>query len=104
MGKSNLWSIILAGGEGERLTPLVQRWLGRHKAKQYCTFIGTRSMFQHTLDRADLLSDPERKVTVIAQAHREEVMPQLVGRQPGRLIFQPTNRDTAVGVFLALTF
>ncbi len=103
MGKSNLWSIILAGGEGERLTPFVQRWLGRHKAKQYCTFIGTRSMFQHTLDRADLLSDPERKVTVIAQAHREEVMPQLVGRQPGRLIFQPTNRDTAVGVFLALT-
>ena len=49
----DLWSIILAGGNGERLKPMVQRWLGRHKPKQYCTFIGTRSMFEHTLDRSD---------------------------------------------------
>ncbi len=103
MGKSNLWSIILAGGEGERLRPLVQRWLGRHKAKQYCTFIGTRSMFQHTLDRADLLTAPERKVTVIARAHRREALLQLAGRESGKLIFQPANRDTAAGIFLALT-
>lgn len=29
-----LWSIILAGGEGERVRPLIQRWLGCHKPKQ----------------------------------------------------------------------
>ena len=59
--KDNLWSIVLAGGEGERLKPFVQKWLGRHKPKQYCTFIGTRSMFQHTLDRADQITDPNTK-------------------------------------------
>ncbi|MDC8446861.1 MAG: hypothetical protein LV473_00735 [Nitrospira sp.] len=48
----DVWSIVLAGGEGERMKPLVQRWLGRHRPKQYCTFVGTRSMFQHTVDRA----------------------------------------------------
>jgi mannose-1-phosphate guanylyltransferase len=64
--RDDLWSIILAGGEGERLRPLMQRWLGQHKPKQYCTFVGTRSMLQHTLDRADQISDPEQKVTVIA--------------------------------------
>jgi hypothetical protein len=46
-----LWSIILAGGEGTRLRSLVHRWLGRPKPKQYCAFVGTRSLFQHTLDR-----------------------------------------------------
>jgi mannose-1-phosphate guanylyltransferase len=44
--------------DGERLRPFVQRWLGRHKPKQYCTFIGTRSMFQHTLDRSDRILLP----------------------------------------------
>lgn len=46
-----LWSIILAGGNGERLRPMVQSWLGQPRPKQYCTFLGTRSMLEHTLDR-----------------------------------------------------
>ncbi len=100
----NLWSIILAGGDGERLRPLIQRWQGRHKPKQYCTFIGTRSMFQHTLDRADRITAPERKVTVVAQSHHGEVRTQLVDRHPGKIILQPANRDTAAGIFLALTY
>ena len=99
---SNLWSIILAGGEGERLRPFVQRWLGRHRPKQYCTFIGSRSMFQHTLDRADLLSSPDHRVTVIAKSHQQEALAQFVDRDTGKIVMQPANRDTAAGVFLAL--
>ena len=53
-----LWSVILAGGEGQRMRALIQRWLGSHKPKQYCTFVGNRSMFQHTLDRTDMLTPP----------------------------------------------
>ena len=56
--EKDLLSVVLAGGDGERLRPFVQRWLGRHKPKQYCTFIGTRSMFQHTLDRSDRILLP----------------------------------------------
>jgi len=100
----DVWSVILAAGEGKRLRPLVLRWLGQHKPKQYCTFIGTRSMFQHTLDRADQISLPDQKVTVIARAHHAYAWPQLANRKAGRLILQPANRDTAVGVFLALSY
>jgi len=99
-----LWSIILAGGEGTRMTSLVRRWLGRHIPKQYCTFVGTRSMFQHTLDRAARLTPRDRIVTVVAQGHRSEGLSQLDGRGGSTMLFQPTNRDTAAGVFLPLTY
>ena len=100
----DLWSIILAGGNGERLKPMVQSWLGQPRPKQYCTFIGTRSMFEHTLDRSDRIVAPERRVTVIARDHRDEARPQLSSRPKGKLILQPSNRETAAGIFLGLTY
>ena len=99
-----LWSIILAGREGTRLSSLVHRWLGRLKPKQYCAFVGSRSMFQHTLDRAATLTSPDRTVTVVAHSHRQEALAQLEGRQGSMILFQPTNCDTAAGVFLPLTY
>ena len=97
-----VWAIVLAGGEGERVRSLVRRWLGRHRAKQYCTFAGTRSMFQHTVDRALKLAPPERIVTVIARGHREDALAQLDGRAVRKVLLQPENRDTAAGIFLPL--
>jgi mannose-1-phosphate guanylyltransferase len=99
-----LWSIILAGGEGTRLSSLVHRWLGRPKPKQYCTFVGTRSMFQHTLDRAARLTPHDRMITVVARNHRHDALAQLDGRGGSTILFQPANRDTAAGVFLPLTY
>lgn len=99
-----LWSIILAGGEGTRLRALVHRWLGRPKPKQYCAFVGTRSMFQHTLDRAIRLTPPACMVTVVAHHHRHDALAQLDGRGDSTVLFQPANRDTAAGVFLPLTY
>ena len=99
-----VWSIVLAGGEGERVKPLVQRWLGRPRPKQYCTFVGTRSMFQHTVDRATQLSSADRAVVVAARHHRPDVESQLRGRSIGKLLLQPANRDTAAGVFLPLSY
>lgn len=101
---TRLWAVVLAGGEGERVRPFVQRWLGRARPKQYCTFVGTRSLFQHTLDRADRLTAADRKVIVIARSHAWEVWPQLGLRPSGMVILQPANRGTAAGVFLPLTY
>jgi mannose-1-phosphate guanylyltransferase len=99
----HVWSVILSGGEGERLRPFVQRWLGRPKPKQYCSFVGKRSMFQHTIARANLISEPERTVTVISRHHLSEAILQLDDRNHRNVILQPLNRDTAAGVFLALS-
>ena len=103
MHSDQVWSLILAGGEGKRLQPWIRRLWGHSLPKQYCTFIGTRSMFQHTLDRADLLGHPERKVTVIAPHHRQVACRQIGGRL-GKVLVQPENRETAVGIFFALLY
>ncbi len=100
----NVWSIVLAGGEGERVKPLVQRWLGRHRPKQYCTFVGTRSMFQHTVDRAAVVTGLDKTVVVAGRAHEPEVRAQLIDRSVEKVLWQPTNSDTAAGIFLPLTY
>ena len=100
----NVWSIVLAAGEGERLKPFVRQWLGYEKPKQYCTFVGTRSMLQHTLDRADEITVPQHKVTIVAQDHRRRGWPEQLKRKAGRLVVQPSNQGTATAVFLALTY
>lgn len=100
----NVWSIVLAGGEGERVKPLVLRWLGRHRPKQYCAFVGGRSMFQHTVDRAARLTSAARTIVVAGRHHRLEVESQLRERPVGKLVLQPSNRDTAPGVFLPLAY
>ncbi len=60
-------------------------------------------MFQHTLGRADQIAAPAHKVTVIGRTHQQEARAQLSPGEPVKLIVQPTNRDTAAGIYLALT-
>ncbi len=99
---SRTWSIVLAGGEGERLRPLTERWLGTHRPKQYCAFVGRRSMLQHTLDRAMCFSGPDRTLVVVAKHHAPDVWEHLHEHHWEQTILQPTNRDTAPGIFLPL--
>lgn len=100
----HLWSIILAGGEGERARPFIEQWLGYPLPKQFCKFVGTRSMLQHTLDRADCLSRPNQKVTVINRTHRHLAWAHFEDPLAGQVILQPQNCNTAAGVFLPLTY
>ncbi len=101
---SSVWSIVLAGGEGERIRPYIQQWLGHPVPKQYCTFVGTRSMLQHTWDRANQIVSPRRKVTVVGRNHQKSLEHHFNKQHEGTLIFQPRNCDTAPGIFLPLTY
>lgn len=99
------WAIVLSGGDGESMRPVVEDWLGYHCPKQYCTFVGSRSLLQHTLDRARQIVHPEHIVTVIGRGHRNFLEGSLGHMEiPGRVIEQPANRDTLPGVLLAATY
>ena len=97
-------TIVLAGGDGMRLRPLTERWLGRHVPKQYCAFSGKRSMLDHTLDRAACLSAPSRILTVVGRAHRDVRRARVPRASDGSFIEQPVNLDTAPGLLLGLVF
>jgi mannose-1-phosphate guanylyltransferase len=97
---SQSWAIVLAGGEGTRIQPLIKRCLGFACPKQYFTFCGERSMLEHTIDRAVELVGPERLITVIGSGHRRYLETQ---RVQGLVIEQPISRGTGAGIFLPLT-
>lgn len=89
------WSVVLAGGEGARLRPLVERWLGEPRPKQYCAFSGDRTMLEHAWGRAERLS-AERVITILGPRHRRF----LAREGPGLTIEEPENIGTAAGVLL----
>ena len=99
-----LWSIVLAAGDGTGVDPFVFRWLGRPMPKEYCAFVGGRSMFQHALDRAVQMTPSERLVAVVAREHRQEAFHQLDRRSIGALLLQSIQQGTAASVFLSLTY
>lgn len=98
------WAIVLAGGEGERMRPLVESWLGSPRPKQFCRFVGNRCMLAHTLDRIRPLIAPSRLLTVICRGHETFLSEEIPDCFHGRVICQPSNRGTAVGIFLPAAF
>lgn len=92
------WGIVLAGGEGERLKPLIRQWLGHEKPKQFCALTSDKTLLEETLDRVSGLVPRERLVTIIGRDHRAFM--NGCASRAGRLILQPAGRETAPGIYL----
>ena len=101
-----LCGLVLAGGEGTRLQPFIKSLGKGTLPKQYVNFIGTRSMLQHTLHRAEKLMPSERVLTVITESHlrHPEVRQQCSARPKGSVIIQPENKETGPGVIFPLMY
>lgn len=102
----NLWGLVLAGGEGKRLEDYVRQLRGKSLPKQYVNFIGTRSMLEHTFNRAERLIPRQRILTIVSKHHLSlpDVRRQLSSRSAGSVIVQPENKDTGPGLLLPLTY
>lgn len=97
-------ALVLAAGDGVRLQAFTERWFGTPRPKQYCTFVGTRSMLDHTLDRAAEVCQPRATVSVVATSHRGLLASRSARPSDGRFVFQPANRGTAAGILLGLSY
>lgn len=100
----SIWSLVLAGGHGERLRAFTEDRFGAYRPKQYCAFMGKQSMIQHTWKRAKALCPPQQVITVMDQSHWGYVRTQLIQESLGRVVWQPENRGTGAGVFLPLSY
>jgi mannose-1-phosphate guanylyltransferase len=101
----HVWSLVLAGGEGNRLRALTTRPCGTSVPKQYCSLHGGQSLLEDAIARARRVVAPERVCTIVAQQHREwwtESAALLEALELGNLIVQPRNLGTGIGILFSL--
>ena len=66
-----VWTIVLGGGSGTRLSSLTNDATGNSVPKQFCSLDGTRSLIEQTLTRAATVSVPQRITVVVTALHRQ---------------------------------
>jgi mannose-1-phosphate guanylyltransferase/mannose-6-phosphate isomerase len=91
-----LTTLILAGGSGTRLFPLSRELY----PKQFIPLFDGESLFQKTIKRSLLHSEPDGIVIVTNERHRFLVRDQTEGICPGcRVLVEPAGRNTLPAIY-----
>jgi len=99
---ANIWVLILAAGQGARLSSLTTDASGVTIPKQFCSLSGGPSLLHMAIRRARTLAPAERICVVVAEEQRHWWRPVL-GMLPARnVVVQPRNCGTGNGILLAL--
>jgi mannose-1-phosphate guanylyltransferase len=101
MNTQNTWAVVLAAGEGARLSSLTADRSGIAVPKQYCSLLGGATLLEDALHRAAQVVPAERVTAIVAESHRRW-WTGLCASMGDRLIVQPANRGTGHGILLAL--
>lgn len=93
---SSFYAAIMAGGVGTRLWPLSRQT----RPKQALPLIGSRTMFQHAVDRLTPLLSPDHILVVTNPKHAEILGPQAPELPDENFILEPMGRDSGPAVGL----
>ncbi|HZP37500.1 MAG TPA: sugar phosphate nucleotidyltransferase [Methylomirabilota bacterium] len=92
------WAVVLAGGEGMRLRPLVRQVVGHDRPKQYVPLLGARTLLRQTLDRVGLAIPTSRTLVVTVRHHAGYIAEEFATPPRPTILAQPLDRGTAPGV------
>jgi mannose-1-phosphate guanylyltransferase/mannose-6-phosphate isomerase len=98
---SNVYAILLAGGTGTRLWPVSRQLY----PKQLVKFIVDDSLLQSTIKRLSPVMDAENVRIVCGEQHFHETARHMQGiglRAEGKIICEPSGRNTAPAILLAV--
>jgi mannose-1-phosphate guanylyltransferase len=96
--RTDSWAVVLAGGEGVRLRPLVRSALGDERPKQYVPIFGGRTLLGQTLDRVGIGFAVNRTIVVTMERHAEYTAGELTGAPYPHNFAQPADRGTAAAI------
>ena len=99
-GTGQLWAVVLAGGDGSRVSALTRGVAGESVPKQYCAFGSDEPLLRWALRRAAAIVPWPRILVVVTEHHRRYWQQALSDLPPQNIIVQPSNRGTAAGILL----
>jgi mannose-1-phosphate guanylyltransferase len=95
-------AVILAGGDGRRLSFFTRRVFGFHLPKQFCPLFGRETLLERTMRRVSLLVPPRKTLTVLNRAQEIFYAPLFETADFTNTLIQPDNRGTAAAIISAL--
>ncbi len=95
-------AIILAGGDGTRLSELTRQITGSNVPKQFCALLGKVTLLQMTRNRVALSIPRELTMFALNREHAPFFSPLLADEPPENLVQQPQNQGTAPAILYAL--
>ena len=100
--RGGTWAVVLAGGDGTRLSTLTTDERGQIVPKQFCSLNGGRTLLQQTLQRARRIVPRAQVCVIVARKHELHWRHLLRSLLAKNVIVQPRNCGTANGVLLCL--
>ncbi|MGD9138116.1 MAG: sugar phosphate nucleotidyltransferase, partial [Desulfobacterales bacterium] len=100
---TDVYAILLAGGTGTRLWPVSRQLY----PKQLVKFIGNDSLVQSTIKRLSPVIDSEHVRIVCGEQHFHETsrhMQDIGLEADGKIICEPSGRNTAPAILLAVMY
>jgi len=95
VNKVQFYSIILAGGIGERLWP----YSTPDRPKQIIPFLNGESLLTQTINRCKLFSD---KIFIITSKEQQSLIAKAIDGLGCELLIEPTHRNTAPAIMYSL--
>jgi mannose-1-phosphate guanylyltransferase len=102
MDAPQAWAVILAGGDGTRLSSFTRLVSGEARPKQFCRLYGNRTLLAHTRRRLAPAIPAERTVFAVVKSHERFYNSELADVAPSRLVVQPANRGTTPAIVSSL--
>jgi molybdopterin-guanine dinucleotide biosynthesis protein A len=101
-GLQRTYAVLLAGGDGTRLQNLTLRISGASRPKQFCNMHGTGSLLRQTARRVSPIFPAEQMMFLVNKANEQYYRDDLRDVDGSRILSQPENKGTAVGILWAV--
>jgi len=93
----NVYFVILAGGQGQRLWPLSRKSL----PKPLIPFLGEKTLLEQTIDRIDNFVSSKQNIIVVTAQEQFSLIKKVVGSKVGHILAEPEGRNTAPAILLS---